>query len=166
MQTEQKKYNLLPLKYTGYAITFSEVPEETSLTISISGCPHHCEGCHSRYLWEYTGRGLAEDLDNIVLPNFDFITCVCFMGGDQNLPELKALCEKIRKQYGLKTCIYSGLDDLSPFLKFNNLNYLKIGSYKKDKGGLDNKNTNQKMYKINQNKDFEDITYKFFAERN
>jgi len=36
-----------PLKYTGYAVTLAEVPEEISLTITISNCAFRCHGCHS-----------------------------------------------------------------------------------------------------------------------
>ena len=44
------------LKYINYDIVFQEVPNEISLVFNISGCPHKCEGCHSKYLWEYTGN--------------------------------------------------------------------------------------------------------------
>ncbi len=39
-----------PLKYVECAVTLAEVPEEISLTLSISNCIYHCRGCHSQYL--------------------------------------------------------------------------------------------------------------------
>ena len=49
------------LKYLGYSIVFQEVPDEVTLAINISGCPHKCEGCHSKYLWEYDGHYVSDD---------------------------------------------------------------------------------------------------------
>ena len=51
------------LKYNGYSIVMQEVPNEVSLAINISGCPHKCEGCHSKYLWEYDGEYLIDDIE-------------------------------------------------------------------------------------------------------
>ena len=53
------------IKYTGCAVTFSEVPDEVSLCIEISNCPGHCAGCHSPYLREDTGRDLEKDLPQL-----------------------------------------------------------------------------------------------------
>lgn len=143
MTTESK-----PLKYMGYAIVFQEVPNEVSLAINISGCPYHCENCHSKYLWEYQGEYVSEDFEDLIQQNINFITCVCFMGGDQNIKELQTLCI-IAKGYDLKTCLYTGnndiktLSDLYPYL-----DYIKIGEYIEECGGLNQTSTNQKMYLI------------------
>jgi hypothetical protein len=48
------------------------------------------------------------------------------------------------------------------------LDYIKIGSYKEDLGGLDNPTTNQKMYKVNKSNNYymlEDITHKFWRQQ-
>ena len=76
------------LKYTHYNIAFQEVPNETSLIFNISGCPYQCEGCHSVYLWQWKGKVLYKDIRKIIEEYKSFITCVCFMGGDQNIEEL------------------------------------------------------------------------------
>ena len=156
---EQKK---LPLKYQGYSIVCEEVPDEVSLAFNISGCPHKCEGCHSKYLWEYKGEYLYENFGQILSIYKDMITCVLFMGGDQNLKELAGYCFLV-KSFGLKVCIYSGLDNEVAFsdLKHHRMiDYLKIGSYQKNRGGLNQKGTNQYMLKFVDGKS-EDITYKF-----
>lgn len=70
------------LKYKGYAIVFQEVPNEITLAINICGCPHKCKGCHSQYLWLDDGDILEKDLNDIIDKYKDYITCVCFMGGD------------------------------------------------------------------------------------
>ena len=122
----------LPLKYLGYPISFQEVPNEISLVFNISGCPYKCKGCHSTYLWEYKGNYLSKDIDSIFNEYLGMFSCVCFMGGDTNLIELKELL-KLCKSKGVKTCIYSGTDDISIFkdcMKY--LDYIKYGSYKEE----------------------------------
>lgn len=140
-----------PLKYIGFAIVCAEVPDEISLAFNVSGCIHHCDGCHSQYLWEDRGEDLATDISKIIEKNKDLISCVCFMGGDQNMEELADLCLLIKQNYKLKTCIYSGLDSPIPFAEMISggiLDYLKVGRYMKEFGGLSSEKTNQKIYKI------------------
>ncbi len=149
------------LKYTHYDIVFQEVPNETTLVFNISGCPHRCEGCHSKYLWKYTGKLLSEDIEMILNNYKEMITCVCFMGGDQNLTELNNLLRFVKEKYKIKTCVYSGLDDCYLFNDMLDiLDFLKIGRYIQALGGLESKGTNQKFYKI-KNSIKIDITSKF-----
>lgn len=136
------------LKYLGYDVVFQEVPDEISLAFNISGCPHKCEGCHSQYLWEYKGQYLSDDFESILNKYAKLITCVCFMGGDQNSEELTQMCNIAHKN-GLKTALYTGCDSIDEIQQnlLNSLDYIKIGHYDKSCGGLDNKNTNQRMLK-------------------
>lgn len=147
------------LKYTHYNITFQEVPNETSLIFNISGCPYKCDGCHSMYLWQWKGKFLYKDIRKIIEEYKSFITCVCFMGGDQNIEELLNFLT-ICKEYNLKTCLYTGSDEIEfPYL-FNLLDYIKIGHYNKNLGGLNSPITNQKFYKI-ENLELIDLTNLF-----
>lgn len=150
------------LKYLGYSIVFQEVPDEVALAINISGCPHRCEGCHSKYLWEYEGNYISDDLDSLIEKYKGLITCVCFMGGDQNIFELHHCVCKV-KENNLKVAIYTGLDDvmrLSTIIQKSD--YIKYGRYNSNLGGLNCPNTNQKMIKFNhETSQWEDITYKF-----
>jgi len=136
------------LKYSHYDVVFQEVPNEVSLAINISGCPHHCEGCHSQYLWEYKGNYISDDMDDILDKYKGMITCVCFMGGDQNEKELSLLLKKVRHEYGLKTALYTGskLDDVQNILL--DLDYIKVGKYIEKLGGINISTTNQRFYKI------------------
>jgi len=149
---------LQSLKYLGYTVACQEVPNEVSLIIDISGCPHHCGGCHSPQLWEYEGRFIKDDLEDLISKYNGMVTCVCFMGGDQNLEELNSLLSLV-KSHRLKTCVYSGSDDIGQF-DLSLLDYIKIGHFDITKGGLDKKNTNQIFYKVNENQ-LVDITYEF-----
>lgn len=147
----------LPLKYKGYCIALQEVPNEISLTISISGCPHKCEGCHSKYLWEYDGNYITDDLPYLINKYQEYISCVCFMGGDQNMNELAALCNYAHTR-GYKCCLYTGLDDFPTDMP--DFDYIKTGHYDQNKGGLNSPTTNQRMYKRTSN-GYVDITYLF-----
>ena len=146
---------LKPLKYISSAIVFQEVPNETTLVFNISGCPYHCEGCHSQYLWEYEGDNLIENMEQIINKYKDYITCVCFMGGDQNMDELVSALQTC-KNLGFKTCVYSGSSDMSKFKEaLAYLDWLKLGRYEERLKAIDHiehgvklATTNQHMYKI------------------
>ena len=149
------------VKYTDTRVTFSEVPDEVTLCINISGCPCKCEGCHSAYLAEDVGNGLNPFVLGILVgKNYPGITCVSFMGGDAHPEEINELA-KLLKQYGLKTAWYSGRQELSSSIDISNFDYIKLGPYIASNGPLDNPNTNQKMYKIKDG-EMKDITYKFW----
>lgn len=150
-----------PLKYIGYTIACQEVPDEVSIVFNISDCPYKCRGCHSQYLWEYDGKYISDDIESILYQYENLATCVCFMGGDQNLPEIKEMLKQC-KLHGFKTCIYSGSNDVDTFKDvYNEIDYLKIGEYKEELGGLKNKSTNQVFYKKNDVGEYEDCTYLF-----
>lgn len=141
-------------KYDGYYITFQEVPNEISLTFTITNCPHFCKGCHSPWLRDNIGKCLKEDIFSIINKYDEMITCVCFMGEGNDVDELVSLAKEIKH----KTAIYVGLDSISDWML--NFDYVKIGHFDESFGGLDKPSTNQKMYKIIGDK-FVDITYKF-----
>jgi len=138
------------VKYCGHYITAQEVPDEISLVLSITNCPHHCEGCHSPWLQADIGDELTpEILRHLIKAYKDGITCVCFMGEGQDPEALNILMAHVQA-YGLKVCLYSGQDiinDLSEFRCYPLPDYIKTGSYKKELGGLNSPTTNQRMWK-------------------
>lgn len=151
------------LRYSDYSIVFQEVPNEISLAINITECPHHCPGCHSFYLSESFGNYIDDDLSYLIDRYKNYITCVCFMGGDQHMEDLKENLIYV-KALGLKTCVYSGSDveeDFDSLLP--HLDYLKIGPYIEGRGGLSSPTTNQVFYKIT-NGQKEDITNVFWRK--
>lgn len=142
------------LKYCGYTVVMQEVPNEISLAINISDCPYKCKGCHSMYLWEYVGNYLIDEIDELLEKYNNLISCVCFMGGDQNQDELLSCLQKV-KERNLKTCLYTGNDNIDSISKeiIRNLDYIKIGRYIEELGGLSCETTNQKMFDLNNNKE-------------
>jgi anaerobic ribonucleoside-triphosphate reductase activating protein len=152
------------MKSASEMICFQEVPDEVSLSFSISNGPYRCEGCHSPHLRTDCGRELEEILSPLLEKYDGLISCVLFMGGDdpQQLNELIQWVH-ICKRYGLKAALYSGQDKFptnSELLMW--LDYIKVGSYQQALGGLKNPNTNQRLYKKIQG-EWKDITHRFWT---
>ena len=153
------------IKYVDEMVCFQEVPDETTLSFSISNCPHRCDGCHSKYLWEDAGTYVEDILEEELKKYSGLITCVLFMGGDDSLQvESLIKCVNICKEHGLKTALYSGAYDVSDTL-YKKFDYIKIGPYVKSLGGLDHTTTNQKMLKKLTDGSFEDITHRFLKKK-
>lgn len=136
-----------------YDISFMEVPDECSLVLSFSECPHRCRGCHSPWLWKAKGQPFGVDELNALLTRYgDLITCVCFMGGEWHRTELKALIHRCWFM-GLKTCLYTALSDRVGGDIKEFLDYLKTGAYVQALGGLDSPTTNQRFIRLRDNAD-------------
>lgn len=147
------------MKYYNYDVVFQEVPDEVSLAINITNCPNHCPDCHSKHLWEDIGEELTEDeLNRLVDIYRGDITCVLIMGGDASKNEVETLAHYIKHSLNLKVAWYSGRYD-NP-LNISDFDYLKLGPYLTEKGGLKNHDTNQKFYKVFNGK-LIDQTYRF-----
>lgn len=155
------------MKYLDYAVTFSEFPNEIALCINITNCPFCCSGCHSPELWKDVGKPLTQrSLERLISEN-PGITCVGFMGGEPDLVNM--LAERVKK-LGLKVGWYWGGTNIPESISLENFNYIKLGPYIKEKGPLNNPNTNQRIYEsipyIDAScaigKGWIDITYKFW----
>ena len=150
------------MKYVETRIAFAEVPDEITLAINISNWPCHCVVCYIAYLALVVGTPLNEETLAQLLRSNHGISCVAFMGGDADVAEVNALAALV-KQKGLKTCWYSGRQELSPYIEVEHFDYIKLGPYIPSKGGLDSKTTNQRFYRINaQRNQLEDITHRFW----
>lgn len=156
------------IKYLNYSITFQEVPDETSLCFNITNCKYRCKGCHSPELREDIGEDLEPKVLDIIGRYRDGITCVCLLGEGNDFDALWRVLKKIRAVYpGLKTCIYSGSNNGEEFIEFVSaglIDYLKLGPYNEDKGGLSSVTTNQRMFSF-RNRRTTDITEKFWRKK-
>lgn len=135
-----------------FNVVLQEVPGEISLCFSISGCPLRCDGCHSPFLWKPgTGTKLSGSSYAAILHRYSgFASCVLFMGGEWHRNDLiKKL--KYAKKLGYKTCLYTGLEEVSSDL-LKHLTWVKTGAWRKELGGLDSIKTNQKFIEIKSNK--------------
>lgn len=154
------------IKYTDTAVTLREIPDEITLCINISNCPCHCKGCHSSYLAEDVGQVLTLDVLEYLIKKNQGITCVSFMGGDNDTVRIDGLAEFVRKCFpSLKVAWYSGRNELSEHIHISNFDYIKLGPYIEECGPLDNPNTNQRLYKTIMTDDgpkLKDITFRFW----
>lgn len=156
------------LKFVDTKVVFQEIPDEVTLAINISNCPCHCEGCHSSYLAEDIGETLTTDKLRKLIDNNKGISCIAFMGGDSYPILIHLFAMYIKGEYPhLKVGWYSGKTEvyephLLEYRKY--FDYIKIGPYIKDRGPLNNPNTNQRLYKIDHEfyHNFVDITNKFW----
>lgn len=152
------------MKYVEEMICFQEVPNETTLSFSISNCPHKCPGCHSSYLANDIGIPLFPVLKEKLDYHKGLITCVLFMGGDDPAQEEDLIkCIQLCQQYELKVAIYSGAEQVSQRL-WNMADYIKVGPYIEYLGGLDHPTTNQRMYRKSSKGEWEDITSCFWKK--
>lgn len=134
------------MKYLNTMIGFREFPDEISLLINITGCCWHCPGCHSPELWEDVGTELTYGELNSLINSNKGITLVGFMGGDPIL--INSLAAYIKHNYNIKVGWYWGGTSIPEEIFTSNFDYIKIGPYIEELGGLDSPNTNQKMYEI------------------
>lgn len=155
------------LKYVNTDVVFQEIPDEVTLAVNISGCPCHCPGCHSKYLWEDTGTELNEAIIDGFIEEFrGDITCVSFMGGDAHPDEVNRFAAYIHTAYpNLKTAWYSGRTVISNQIDKVNFNFIKIGPYIAHLGPLNNPKTNQRFYRVNrETAELEDMTSRFLKK--
>lgn len=139
------------------SIVFSEIPDEITLAINISNCQNRCIGCHTSYLRNDTGDELTKDTLNKLIEQNNGISCVCFMGEGNDGEELRNLARYLRSNHpDLKTALYSGRPAVEDDL-YDLFDYIKVGPYIAALGPLNEKTTNQRLYKNRV-----DITNKFW----
>ena len=160
-------FNRNMLKYVNTGVVFQEIPDEVTLAINISNCPCHCPGCHSRDLWDDIGMPLDTDAIDAFIERYgDDITCLLFMGGDADPVGVNQLAQYIHETYPqFKVAWYSGRLRVSPAVNKADFDYLKIGPYIKHLGPLKSPTTTQRLYRLRDDGSFEDITYRFWRQR-
>lgn len=152
------------LKYVNTDIVFQEVPGETTLAINLSQCPCRCPGCHSAYLWGNVGEALTPAaLDQLIATEGrTAITCVGFMGGDNDPAAIDALAAHVRRHHPrLKVAWYTGRTLISSRIHRAHFDYIKVGPYLRHLGPLTSPTTNQRMYQRQPDGTFRDITSRF-----
>ena len=150
------------MKYLTAGVVFSEIPDEITLEIGITNCPYRCEGCHSPFLQADIGVELDSNELKMLLDVNKGISCVLFSGGDSNYYAVEQLCILARNYYpNVKTAWYSGRTEIPEDLHLEYFDYIKIGPYIKDLGGLKSRTTNQHLFKVEEG-ELIDITEKFW----
>ncbi|KWW30956.1 MAG: anaerobic ribonucleoside-triphosphate reductase activating protein [bacterium P3] len=155
------------LKFVDSTVVFQEIPDETTLAVSLSNCPCRCPGCHSRYLWDDVGRPLDNAaLDTLMEPGRGVVSCICFMGGDADPDEVQRLAHHVRQVYpAVHVAWYSGRTCVAPQVDRSLFDYIKVGPYIAHLGPLSSPRTNQRLFKRQPDNSWQDITSRFWKER-
>lgn len=151
------------LKFVTTQMVFKEIPDEVTLAINISNCPCHCPGCHSSYLAEDIGKPLDMAAIDRLMERYRGVTVIAFMGGDASPKEVDRLAAEARRKYPeVKTAWYSGRERLAEHIHLDNFDFIKLGPYIAEKGGLASRTTNQRLYWVHEGS-MVDITWKFWV---
>ena len=136
------------LKYLYCKEIFKEIPNEITLGISISGCQIHCVGCNQRELWEDKGTPLDVETLCGLLNQHNGITCLLLLGGEHDIDTLTELFMYAHKR--VKTAWYSGFDTVprKHMGIYQYLDFIKLGHFDMELGGLDSPTTNQRLYML------------------
>ncbi len=138
------------LRCYSYDIVCQEIPDEITLAVNISCCPNRCPGCHSPWLWEDAGEEMTEEMLVTLIGRYSSaVTCFCFMGGDADPFEVQRLAQCVRKEFPhLRTAWYSGKERIPDCFDISSMDYIKIGPYIAEKGGLKSRETNQMLFRV------------------
>ncbi|WP_234042096.1 anaerobic ribonucleoside-triphosphate reductase activating protein [Persicirhabdus sediminis] len=129
-------------------IVMQEIPGEITLALSISGCPLKCPGCHSAFTWDGNfGQKLNKSSLIQLLDKYEgLLSCVLFYGGEWEADTLLDLLAIVRER-GMLTALFSGLESLPESIT-SQLDFVKLGPWKRELGGLDSAITNQRLYDL------------------
>lgn len=146
---------LIPIYSKG--VTLTEVPDKLAVYFEIGNCKQNCKGCHSPMLQFRNNECYLTYLKDMKRYAEDEIekgaNAIVLMGGTTNegvsFNDLKTIINTLSEI--APVCLYSGSDDERlhrELLYKTTLTWLKTGSYDEEKGGLDQRSTNQRFYKI------------------
>lgn len=149
------------MKFIDVKEVFAEIPDEITLAISISGCPIRCKGCHSQYLWNDAGEELTTEVLSTLLERHLGVSCICFMGGDQDPSFINELAHWVKSHSKVKVAWYSGRDEMVGSVELQNFDYIKLGRWDEERGPLNSPTTNQVLYRV-VGGELENITSRFW----
>ena len=141
-------------------VVLEEIPDRVTLAVEITNCQGSCPGCHSPFLRQDIGEELTEAaLDKMIEDNFG-VNCLLFLGEGNDTVALLRLAAHLRRRWPeLETALYSGRHDVEEELK-SAFDYVKVGPYIEALGPLNEKTTNQRLYRRG-----EDITPRFWRKK-
>jgi anaerobic ribonucleoside-triphosphate reductase activating protein len=123
------------------------------VTLWVSGCNHHCKGCHNQWTWNYNqGKYFLAEQDEILhkLAEWlkrDYVDGITFSGGDPLDQDNDGLCELyniikwVRNNFPKKTIwLYTGytkeeIDESNNYMRkkvVDSLDVLVDGPYKEE----------------------------------
>ncbi len=99
-----------------HSITYPDINNGLGcrVTLWVSGCVHHCKGCHNKETWDFnSGREFTEDDENKIFEILEkpYIKGLTLSGGDPlcSYDDILHLSKKIKKKFENKDIwLYSG----------------------------------------------------------
>ena len=108
----------------------------------------------------------TDAIDDFVSQYGTDITCIAFMGGDSDPKTVNQLALYIHEYHPqFHVAWYSGRLRVPHIVNKQDFDYIKIGPYIRHLGPLKSSTTNQRLYRRKIDGDFEDITYRFWRQR-
>ncbi|MBR6002926.1 MAG: anaerobic ribonucleoside-triphosphate reductase activating protein [Bacteroidales bacterium] len=142
------------------SVVLEEIPGMLTLAVDISNCRGNCIGCHSPFLKEDIGEELTpERIDSLFADNFG-VGCFLFLGEGRDPEALLSLARYIKLKHRVKVALYSGRPEVEDAV-WDVFDYVKVGPYIPEKGPLNSRTTNQRLYKVTP-EGREDITSRFW----
>ncbi len=140
-------------------IVLEEIPDRVTLAIEITNCQGTCQGCHSPFLRKDIGEELTEAaLDALLDDNFG-ADCLLFLGEGNDPDALLRLAAHVRRSRpAVELALYSGRSSVEKEIE-GMFDYVKIGPYIAERGPLNERTTNQRLYYRG-----EDITSRFWRK--
>ena len=134
------------------SIVMEEIPDRVTLAVDISNCQGNCIGCHSPFLKEDVGEELTRaSVDRLFAENFG-VDCFLFLGEGNDPEALLDLAAYIRERYHVALALYSGRKEVEPAL-YACFDYVKVGPYIAKYGPLNERTTNQRLYRVHHRPD-------------
>lgn len=126
------------------SVVMEEIPDRVTLAVDISNCPGNCRGCHSPFLREDVGLPLTPAvIDRLLADNFG-VNCFLFLGEGRDPESLLSLAAHVRS-HGVAPALYSGREAVEEAF-WAAFDYVKLGPYIPERGPLNNRDTNQRLY--------------------
>ena len=150
------------------SVVMEEIPDRVTLAVDISNCRGQCVGCHSPFLKEDIGEPLTEEvITALVRANFG-VDCFLFLGEGRDPETLVRLAGHVRS-LGLIPALYSGRAEVEDAI-WQAFDYVKVGPYRPECGPLNERTTNQRLYRLTDDasgelhggRRFTDITERFW----
>lgn len=102
------------------------------MSLFVSGCPIHCQGCFNSDIWDFnSGKEWTPEIEEkfINLVGREYIKRVTFVGGsplcDENVCDVMRVIQKIRVRYPDKSIwVYTGYtwESITSLVQFDDLN--------------------------------------------
>jgi len=110
-------------------ITYTDVNNGLGnrVTLWISGCSHHCKGCHNPETWDFNyGREFDEEVENKLFEILDlpYVKGLTLSGGDpiDSAEDVLELVKKVKQKFPKKDIwLYTGYCFNKDFVKFNGI---------------------------------------------